>query len=203
MVSRARKIKCDSTRPMCNNCHRRSNPCEYDTVPKRRGPDKLPGTRKRTCKKRVVDGSAPPPPPPSLKRKRLVDHSPELQDIIPPRARPRISNGERNSSSPLTGSYDTLSPHERSDTQHYPSGLHSQILAHDIQLAATQAQSARFPTHNFVGNSPHQRTHHEILPNRPTMAYPNYASYPNSPNSDQGARDAWEQISGSYRQVIE
>lgn len=65
---RARKIRCDSTRPVCNNCVRRSNPCEYDAVPKRRGPDKNPGTRLRSCKKRPTDGSAPPPP----KRKRLT-----------------------------------------------------------------------------------------------------------------------------------
>jgi hypothetical protein len=28
--SRARKIRCDSTRPGCNNCARRNNQCEYD-----------------------------------------------------------------------------------------------------------------------------------------------------------------------------
>jgi hypothetical protein len=65
--SRARKIRCDSTRPVCNNCLRRSNECHYDTVPKRRGPDKRPGTRQRSCKKRPSDGSTPLPP---TKRKR-------------------------------------------------------------------------------------------------------------------------------------
>jgi len=69
LYSRARKIRCDSTRPVCNNCVRRSNECQYDAAPKRRGPDKRPGTRQRSCKKRPADGSAPPPPPPS-KRKR-------------------------------------------------------------------------------------------------------------------------------------
>ncbi|KDQ27287.1 hypothetical protein PLEOSDRAFT_1076525 [Pleurotus ostreatus PC15] len=64
---RARKIRCDSTRPACNNCHRRSNDCQYDAVPKRRGPDKRPGTRQRSCKKRPADGSAPPPPKRSRK----------------------------------------------------------------------------------------------------------------------------------------
>jgi hypothetical protein len=64
---RARKIRCDSTRPVCNNCVRRSNECQYDAAPKRRGPDKRPGTRQRSCKKRPSDGSAPPPP---SKRKR-------------------------------------------------------------------------------------------------------------------------------------
>ncbi|EJD03209.1 uncharacterized protein FOMMEDRAFT_168239 [Fomitiporia mediterranea MF3/22] len=56
---RARKIRCDSTRPSCNNCIRRQNECQYDAVPKRRGPDKRPGTRQRSCKKRPADGSMP------------------------------------------------------------------------------------------------------------------------------------------------
>lgn len=61
VISRARKIRCDSTRPNCNNCVRRSDGCEYDEKPRRRGPDKRPGTRQRSCKKRPIDGSAPPP----------------------------------------------------------------------------------------------------------------------------------------------
>ncbi|KAH9993528.1 hypothetical protein BJV77DRAFT_349039 [Russula vinacea] len=54
---RSRKIRCDSTRPNCQNCVKRGNECVYDKVPKRRGPDKRPGTRKRSCKKRQSDGS--------------------------------------------------------------------------------------------------------------------------------------------------
>ncbi|KAJ6540138.1 hypothetical protein DFH09DRAFT_1175587 [Mycena vulgaris] len=65
---RGRKIRCDSNRPSCNNCVRRKNECIYDTAPKRRGPDKRPGTRQRSCKKRPKDGSSPTP----LKRKRKV-----------------------------------------------------------------------------------------------------------------------------------
>ncbi|KAJ7107996.1 hypothetical protein C8R43DRAFT_1044435 [Mycena crocata] len=63
---RGRKIRCDSNRPSCNNCVRRKNECIYDTAPKRRGPDKRPGTRQRSCKKRPADGSSPSP----AKRKR-------------------------------------------------------------------------------------------------------------------------------------
>ncbi|KAK3390347.1 hypothetical protein B0H63DRAFT_465319 [Podospora didyma] len=29
---RARRVKCDETRPICNNCHRHSVPCHYDRV---------------------------------------------------------------------------------------------------------------------------------------------------------------------------
>ncbi|KAH9020844.1 hypothetical protein EDB85DRAFT_1895962 [Lactarius pseudohatsudake] len=59
---RSRKIRCDSTRPKCQNCLKRGNDCAYDKVPKRRGPDKRPGTRKRSCKKRQSDGSEPNQP---------------------------------------------------------------------------------------------------------------------------------------------
>ena len=59
VYSRSRKIRCDSTRPKCQNCLKRGNDCVYDKVPKRRGPDKRPGTRKRSCKKRQSDGSEP------------------------------------------------------------------------------------------------------------------------------------------------
>jgi hypothetical protein len=49
--SRSRKVRCDSGRPQCKNCTRRCDPCEYDTTPKRRGPDKAPG-RTRMYKKK-------------------------------------------------------------------------------------------------------------------------------------------------------
>ncbi|KAJ7055843.1 hypothetical protein C8F01DRAFT_447310 [Mycena amicta] len=55
---RRRKVRCDSIRPACGNCLRRKTPeeCVYDAVPRRRGPDKNPGTRNRPCKpsKRVA-----------------------------------------------------------------------------------------------------------------------------------------------------
>ncbi|KAH7911013.1 hypothetical protein BJ138DRAFT_1151604 [Hygrophoropsis aurantiaca] len=80
---RARKIRCDSTRPVCHNCVRRSNDCQYDAAPKRRGPDKRPGTRQRSCKKRPADGSAPPP----SKRKRTAGRGSDSQESDAPQAR--------------------------------------------------------------------------------------------------------------------
>ena len=50
--SRSRKVRCDSVRPKCGNCTRRATDCEFDVAPKRRGPDRAPGTRHRSCKKR-------------------------------------------------------------------------------------------------------------------------------------------------------
>ncbi|KAF7292128.1 Zn(2)-C6 fungal-type domain-containing protein [Mycena indigotica] len=54
---RSRKIRCDSTRPHCANCSRRGEAanCAYDAAPKRRGPDKKPGTRQRRCKKKIEE----------------------------------------------------------------------------------------------------------------------------------------------------
>jgi hypothetical protein len=95
IISRSRKIRCDSTRPVCNNCARRSNECEYDLVPKRRGPDKRPGTRQRSCKKRPADGSTPP----RAKRKRTsTDQITEPQDIPPPsRVKENLQDSKRSS----------------------------------------------------------------------------------------------------------
>ncbi|TBU28622.1 hypothetical protein BD311DRAFT_663142 [Dichomitus squalens] len=49
---RGRKIRCDGAKPVCHNCSRRTeNPhlCTYDTAPKRRGPDRVPGARQRSA----------------------------------------------------------------------------------------------------------------------------------------------------------
>ncbi|KDR67042.1 hypothetical protein GALMADRAFT_1133694 [Galerina marginata CBS 339.88] len=112
---RSRKIRCDSTRPVCNNCHRRSNDCEYDLVPKRRGPDKRPGTRQRSCKKRPADGSAPPPP----KRKRTTaERSTEQRELPPSRVKENLQDSKRPSPTsrhvdrhPQDPHYPHLHPH--------------------------------------------------------------------------------------------
>jgi hypothetical protein len=51
--SRTRKIRCDGAKPVCHNCGRRTNgnnECNYDPIPKRRGPDKTPGARQRMAR---------------------------------------------------------------------------------------------------------------------------------------------------------
>ncbi|KAI1789410.1 hypothetical protein LXA43DRAFT_1075379 [Ganoderma leucocontextum] len=48
---RIRKTRCDGTKPVCFNCRKRPpevGGCSYDMQPKRRGQDKVPGTRART-----------------------------------------------------------------------------------------------------------------------------------------------------------
>jgi hypothetical protein len=81
--SRSRKIRCDSTRPVCNNCTRRCSTCEYDAAPKRRGPDKRPGTRQRTCKKKSSEDLQP-----MSKRKRASDTSPLNSPTSPTSSHP-------------------------------------------------------------------------------------------------------------------
>ncbi|EJC99066.1 uncharacterized protein FOMMEDRAFT_95074, partial [Fomitiporia mediterranea MF3/22] len=45
---RSRKIRCDGAKPMCHNCKQRGTGiCEFDSIPKRRGPDRQPGARQR------------------------------------------------------------------------------------------------------------------------------------------------------------
>ncbi|KAI0028447.1 hypothetical protein K488DRAFT_89741 [Vararia minispora EC-137] len=88
---RARKIKCDSTRPACHNCLRRNNPCEYDAQPRRRGPDKRPGTRQRSCKKRpaaATDLQVAPPPPPKKRRRTATMEAEVPVKLEPPEALP-------------------------------------------------------------------------------------------------------------------
>lgn len=49
-LSRNRKIRCDGAKPACHNCSKRNaanNDCDYDAIPKRRGPDRNPGARQR------------------------------------------------------------------------------------------------------------------------------------------------------------
>ena len=54
-----RKLRCDGVRPICDNCTRRSIACKYDEHPKKRGPDKVPGGRKRKASGETGEGSEP------------------------------------------------------------------------------------------------------------------------------------------------
>jgi len=94
---RARKIRCDSTRPGCDNCARRSSQCEYDAVPKRRGPDKRPGTRRRSCKKRPVEGEEAP----AVRKRRKTETDDERSDGNEEMIRPSGEPSYHLSASPV------------------------------------------------------------------------------------------------------
>jgi hypothetical protein len=81
ITSRTRKIRCDGAKPACHNCSRRTtgnHDCNYDPVPKRRGPDKTPGARQRLARdlKDGVEGGGGP----VRRRRRRVNTSPGPED---------------------------------------------------------------------------------------------------------------------------
>jgi Fungal Zn(2)-Cys(6) binuclear cluster domain len=117
--SRGRKIRCDSTRPVCNNCVRRSNVCEYDAVPKRRGPDKRPGTRQRSCKKRPADG---PISPVQKRKKTATDYLSDPRDTAPSRVKENMA--------------DKRSPTSRHSDR--PQDIHSQTQGHHLSASPTE-----------------------------------------------------------------
>ncbi|KAJ7928051.1 hypothetical protein B0H13DRAFT_1969137 [Mycena leptocephala] len=106
---RTRKIRCDGAKPVCHNCGKRasgSTECNYDPLPKRRGPDKTPGARQRVARK-TNEGTA------SRTRRRTT--SSDAQDYaadnngsqLPPFSFPSPSSSE-NAHSPEY----IVSPHE-------------------------------------------------------------------------------------------
>ncbi len=81
--SRGRKIRCDGAKPICHNCSRRTeNPhiCSYDSAPKRRGPDKVPGARQRSA------GSTGDKPP--RRRRRPLNQDGTDQLFVDPQSVP-------------------------------------------------------------------------------------------------------------------
>ncbi|KAH9940377.1 uncharacterized protein BXZ73DRAFT_88637 [Epithele typhae] len=101
---RARKIRCDSTRPFCHNCVRRNNECEYDAVPKRRGPDKRPGTRQRSCKKRPLDAD---PTNGFAKKKRRTSSEGESDALsFDAKVKENVTGGARRGQFPSRGPLD-------------------------------------------------------------------------------------------------
>ena len=138
--SRTRKTRCDGAKPACHNCTRRAkqtDPCLYDTAPKRRGPDKTPGARQRMAREALQecetdavasrrrrrkrhDTASPPPQPqlrppptsptplPPLKQPSLV-LDPQLADMPPFRPTPAASTPPLPPGSSLTGSASFLS----------------------------------------------------------------------------------------------
>ncbi|KAJ7095744.1 hypothetical protein B0H15DRAFT_774458 [Mycena belliarum] len=105
---RTRKIRCDGAKPICHNCNKRSSggsECNYDPLPKRRGPDKTPGARQRAARKMSAESGS------GRSRRRAnslgaTDRSPDGTQL-PPFSFPSPSSSE-NTQSPE----DLLSPYE-------------------------------------------------------------------------------------------
>ncbi|KDR82669.1 hypothetical protein GALMADRAFT_275797 [Galerina marginata CBS 339.88] len=96
---RTRKIRCDGAKPVCHNCGRRANAnteCNYDPIPKRRGPDKTPGARQRLARdlRNEIDNA------PSRRRRRTRgDSNPDLSETNgqqPPLGKPILTDSPQN-----------------------------------------------------------------------------------------------------------
>ncbi|KAJ8501742.1 hypothetical protein ONZ45_g12033 [Pleurotus djamor] len=194
---RARKIRCDSTRPVCNNCHRRSNECVYDAVPKRRGPDKNPGTRQRSCKKRPADGSAPPPP----KRPRKTSDRPsDDRDTSASRVKENMVSGRRT---PPPSSQRHL---DRSQTT---SQLHAAPAPTDLRISTSDAGLLTKPELSPVGRrgpdygydqpyvKPYPRPIDVNILQSPGGSHQKFP-VPSSPTVEYGQKVWWENFMRSY-----
>lgn len=96
---RLRKVRCDSARPICKNCTRRSDTCEYDPAPKRRGPDKKPRACPNLHEKTLKNAVSP------VKRARTrrqigSSHSPERYNLQAPHRTSRSRSDEVSYSAP-------------------------------------------------------------------------------------------------------
>ncbi|KAH9848329.1 hypothetical protein C2E23DRAFT_739894 [Lenzites betulinus] len=94
---RNRKVRCDGGKPECFNCSKRadaaSDPCLYDSAPRRRGKDRTPGSRKlapyipkktRTTRSRLEEA----------KRNKSLDPLPrELQPVAGGSGTPQAAGG--------------------------------------------------------------------------------------------------------------
>ncbi|KDN42120.1 hypothetical protein RSAG8_06978, partial [Rhizoctonia solani AG-8 WAC10335] len=102
-LCRQRKIKCGGEQPACRNCVRIEVACHYDTEPKRRGPDKRPGTRTRTRKNTSGAANAPTSHSGNL-ASRLLNEPPLVPSQVGPlRTKKRTKVPSVPSSDPFPG----------------------------------------------------------------------------------------------------
>lgn len=117
IISRNRKVRCDSGRPQCRNCSRRSENCEYDVAPKRRGPDRQPGTRHRMFQKKP-EGYVPPK---RVRRNKDRDElSTELDRAMPPAVR---NSANKRGSIDGGASNASSSAHSLPHSSRYPAAV--------------------------------------------------------------------------------
>ncbi|KAA1468777.1 hypothetical protein DENSPDRAFT_915286 [Dentipellis sp. KUC8613] len=85
---RSRKIRCDGARPVCHNCGQRGeNDCNYDSAPKRRGPDKVQGARTRTTKRKEEEGV------PVRRKRRRTGSTANADHVVPTQATTSEADG--------------------------------------------------------------------------------------------------------------
>ncbi|KAF9447897.1 hypothetical protein P691DRAFT_801654 [Macrolepiota fuliginosa MF-IS2] len=197
-LCRARKIRCDSTRPECNNCLRRNNECEYDAMPKRRGPDKRPGTRQRRCKKRAPDDPTPPNP----KRRRTIPEPPtEAQEVQSQRIKENMSDSKHASPSPRHPDRPA-DLHIETTTLHASPNLHRPPPAPDQFVKQEESPTIRrdpagygYNSHSpFVTAAFPRSIDLSTLPDEPHRMF----TFPTSPIDEARQREWWDRISEAY-----
>ncbi|KAF5382644.1 hypothetical protein D9615_002795 [Tricholomella constricta] len=120
---RARKIRCDGAKPVCHNCSKRAagnNECNYDPIPKRRGPDKTPGARQRPAKDSSENADGGP-----VRRRRRRDTT--SRSTTTPEQQPESQARHRSRSD----SRSIVAPSSIS----LPSPVQSDILASPVDFA--------------------------------------------------------------------
>lgn len=98
VLSRLRKNKCDSARPICGGCVARKIDCHYESTPRRRGRDKRPRTRANFTASYFKSKMSPK----NTTRSRVPNH---LLDELP--LGPVETNGAGPSARPHTSEADT------------------------------------------------------------------------------------------------
>ena len=114
--SRTRKIRCDGAKPVCHNCGRRAtggNECNYDPVPKRRGPDKTPGARQRMARDAKSDVESGP-------RRRRRTRGGSASDIKVPSQPATLPMRDSSISETPQSQYHSLSPDIRLPLEIHP-----------------------------------------------------------------------------------
>jgi hypothetical protein len=165
-LSRLRKVRCDSVRPMCKNCTRRADPCEYDIVPKRRGPDRRPGSRHRLYRKKPEDVTPPKPLGKSTKKTTIGQH--ELQG-------PHRTIGKRGGfNAPVTNVPNAVERFPSSSSASTPNGLAPQLqVQHQSPLACDdRALDATLRTVGFESLESLLSLRHEVPATAPGISVP-------------------------------
>jgi hypothetical protein len=165
-LSRLRKVRCDSVRPMCKNCVRRADPCEYDIVPKRRGPDRRPGSRHRLYRKKPEDVTPPKRLGKSTKETTFGQH--ELQG-------PHRTTGKRGDFDAAgTNVPNAVEMFPSSSSTRTPNGLAPQLqVQHQSPLACDdRSLDATLRAVGFESLESLLSLRHEVLPTAPGINAP-------------------------------
>ncbi|EKM54774.1 uncharacterized protein PHACADRAFT_258850 [Phanerochaete carnosa HHB-10118-sp] len=197
---RARKIRCDSTRPHCNNCIRRGNDCEYDAKPKRRGPDKRPGTRQRSCKKRPPEAD---PPTSNAKKRRKIEDDDDGSSVGFDERVGTTNGAKRPSLVPAahipdeaTGLRMPQAPPLVLDTSAQARGMSSEVIYPKDGLSPLAQHSPVYPYHTIDYPAGRHIAHSPMSPDH-CQEEPRH-QIPTAPSFDYAIETWWDSLLTTY-----